>query len=148
MTAKTAGMARSCSAWVIRAFASASMEASRKAPPASTATASRSAISTSAPGARVEVTPRITGSWKERSSTSDWKFASVTETTYSPAAGGGASAARAAASDRAFTAARSTAPAIAALKPDCETACEVGRRGIPGRIPNSFSDIDTEPINR
>src|SRR6266704_1472518 len=65
--------------------------------------------------------------------TSAWNVASVTSTTCSP--GAGASAARAAASDRALIAARSTAPASAADKAGLGCCCWAEP---PGRMPPVF----------
>src|SRR4051794_24807252 len=95
-----------------------------------------------------------TGTWKERSSTSAWKVASVTSTTALPGApagastlGGGAAWARAAASERAFTAARSTAPASEAAIWAC-CACARGS-GRPERVgcmyPLSPSGLQPRP---
>ena len=119
-TATTIGMHCTRNACAIRGFASTSTLASTQAPlPAS---ASRSSTGESCLHGPHHSAHRstTTGTCSERSSTSAWKVSSVTSMTHCPvgAAGACARGARAPsrgrrASERAFTAARSTAPAMA-----------------------------------
>ncbi len=99
----------------MRGLASMSTLASTQAPlPAS---ASRSSTGESCLHGSHQVAHRstTTGTVRDRSSTSAWKLASVTSTTNGrhPRPAAGADCWRATASERAFSAARSTAPAIA-----------------------------------
>ena len=116
-TATTIGIDCTPNAWAIRGFASTSTLARIQVPPP--ASASRSSTGDSCLHGPHHSAHRstTTGTSSERSSTSAWNVSSVTSMTHCPvgaaeASAAGAFARAAAASDRAFTAARSTAPAM------------------------------------